>query len=474
MSQLKDVNAEISCILLQLEHLKTCNEAKSNRQLIPTLYQKMKQLQSQVSSSTASVPSIPSLYMQNKLKRSQSLILCDGKSGENFDVKHLTDELKRTKEKLSKPCEMCKNYELQLQSVENTATQLRKQLALKDSTIKECKDELKKEHDLKIELEEKFIKEAKETEKQIQDLESRLSESNLFTIYYNEANEKIATVRSLNDKLQNHLRTMMSENEALLGRYIVKSQELQSEVINLPQDINEMQFHCLKLREDLITALTIKERNEETHRNQNTADQQAKENLAENLARDNESLKNLYDSLDKDFKELKSRFNEQEIMLRQCQEQIAMLIQENEQHIFSNSELMNEKLKYEEENMNLRSKIQSLQIELDNSEAVQRDFVKLSQSLQIQLEKIRQADVEVRWQHDDDVKDCNQCKKIFHSKKEKMHCAHCGKIFCSDCNNKLVYGGPNRRQFKVCSVCHTLLDRETAPYFSNEPPQSPS
>lgn len=34
----------------------------------------------------------------------------------------------------------------------------------------------------------------------------------------------------------------------------------------------------------------------------------------------------------------------------------------------------------------------TLQQELDTSEAVQRDFVKLSQSLQIELEKIRQAE----------------------------------------------------------------------------------
>ena len=31
----------------------------------------------------------------------------------------------------------------------------------------------------------------------------------------------------------------------------------------------------------------------------------------------------------------------------------------------------------------LRAKVQSLQVDLDNSEAVQRDFVKLSQSLQV-------------------------------------------------------------------------------------------
>merc|ERR1712192_105835 len=60
---------------------------------------------------------------------------------------------------------------------------------------------------------------------------------------------------------------------------------------------------------------------------------------------------------------------------------------------------------------NLKSKISSLQTDLDNSVAVQNDFVRLSQSLQ--LEKIRQAESEVRWQHEEDVDDCNSCKASF-------------------------------------------------------------
>ena len=41
---------------------------------------------------------------------------------------------------------------------------------------------------------------------------------------------------------------------------------------------------------------------------------------------------------------------------------------------------------------NYKARCTALQSELDTSEAVQRDFVKLSQSLQIQLEKIRQSE----------------------------------------------------------------------------------
>lgn len=68
----------------------------------------------------------------------------------------------------------------------------------------------------------------------------------------------------------------------------------------------------------------------------------------------------------------------------------------------------------------LRSRVASLQQELNNSVAVQMDFVKLSQTLQIELEKIRGADTEVRWQHDEDVDDCPGCKNSFSSSRKKV------------------------------------------------------
>lgn len=55
-----------------------------------------------------------------------------------------------------------------------------------------------------------------------------------------------------------------------------------------------------------------------------------------------------------------------------------------------------EKKHFEEIVTELRSRVSSLQTELDNSEKVQKDFVLLSQSLQQELEKIRGAETEVR------------------------------------------------------------------------------
>lgn len=64
-------------------------------------------------------------------------------------------------------------------------------------------------------------------------------------------------------------------------------------------------------------------------------------------------------------------------------------------------------------NADLRQKSTVLQQELANSETVQQDFVRLSQSLQVELEKIRAADSTVRWQDEDDVDQCPSCRTAF-------------------------------------------------------------
>ncbi|CAG2068815.1 unnamed protein product, partial [Timema podura] len=120
-----------------------------------------------------------------------------------------------------------------------------------------------------------------------------------------------------------------------------------------------------------------------------------------------------------------------------------------------------------------RSRVASLQQELDNSEAVQKDFVRLSQSLQVQLERIRDTDMEVRWQHDEDIDECQGCHTSFSVARRKQHCRHCGRIFCVSCLSHTVLSGPHQRPSRVCDVCHTLLVRDTAPYFSTEPPHTP-
>ncbi|KAL4706069.1 hypothetical protein ACJJTC_001667 [Scirpophaga incertulas] len=133
--------------------------------------------------------------------------------------------------------------------------------------------------------------------------------------------------------------------------------------------------------------------------------------------------------------------------------------------------LLEDKKRLHAETQELRARVTALQLELDNSEKVQQDFVRLSQSLQVQLQRLREADTEVRWQHDEDVSECPACQAPLPTPKKKVHCRHCGRIFCGPCASHEVASGPRGAPARVCAVCRTLLQPHAAPYFCTAPPQ---
>ncbi|CAG2169885.1 unnamed protein product [Oppiella nova] len=471
-----------------------------------------------------STPDIPSQMLHKKLQRSHSLTMDesiggdestadDNASGDHSltkpliqlqqDLDESADNSSNNQEvddnestvglKLKMSCEMCKNYEIQLQEMQYNEVVMSLQLENYEKTIKQLRDELKKEQNFRSDLEEKFNDEAKRADKDIRELCLRVDESQR-TIdvlakshqeLRKEANDIIGNLMTQMEESGKELNRIQTDNNLLLGKYVAKSQTLQNETIDLPQDMDEMQFYCLKLREELITTLVAKERNEEKFKSeilflkeQMIGEQQTKETIEESLTQDNDMLRSTVESLQTELKDVKGRYEENEQQLYHCSDRLSRLTDKSQHRIqeleIQNNDLSAAKAKFESDNSDLRNQVQSLQVELDNSEAVQKDFVKLSQSLQIQLEKIRQSDSEVRWQHEDDIVECNSCKKAFHSKKEKSHCCHCGRVFCHECNNKVIYSGPKSRPFKVCGVCHTLLDNQTACWFVNEAPQSPT
>ena len=58
--------------------------------------------------------------------------------------------------------------------------------------------------------------------------------------------------------VQQELERLQQENDLLVGKHSKHSQEMQNEIINLPDTMEDMQMLLLRYREDIIAAKVIK------------------------------------------------------------------------------------------------------------------------------------------------------------------------------------------------------------------------
>ncbi|XP_017793057.1 PREDICTED: rab GTPase-binding effector protein 1 isoform X1 [Habropoda laboriosa] len=370
-------------------------------------------------------------------------------------------------------CDMCLNYEAQLVKIQATAKDLEKQLLDSDHMLQVQKEDLAKEVEFRKEMEEKWNEKKEEHKIKVaeltatsQMLQQTLTEvKKTFELVQRNVKDELVKLTRGREEVQRHLIALQKENENLVGKHSKHSQQLQSESINMPNNVEELHVSLLKMREDLITAKVAQEvaqEKEETLRYEVTLlheqmEQDSRVKEQEILVLNNE-ISGLRTQLDKYIRDHRS-LAEREEKLERLEKQLDAVMKDNKEAELKIAEL--------------RQRVTSLQQELDTSEAVQKDFVRLSQSLQVQLERIRQAGSEVRWQHEEDIEECPSCHTGFTVTKKKVHCRHCGHIFCQSCLSHVVKSGPKQRPSRVCDVCHTLLVQDTAPYFSQEPPHTP-
>lgn len=76
-------------------------------------------------------------------------------------------QLKHAREKLGQPCEMCYNYELQLQQVQSKEVEQRLKASAIEQTLEDYKKDLKKEQEFRQEMEEKFSTMSKDCDKKV-------------------------------------------------------------------------------------------------------------------------------------------------------------------------------------------------------------------------------------------------------------------------------------------------------------------
>ncbi|XP_026314028.1 rab GTPase-binding effector protein 1 isoform X2 [Hyposmocoma kahamanoa] len=348
-----------------------------------------------------------------------------------------TDEISRT-------CDMCANYEKQLVAEQAAADAARDKASKLDHALKLATEELEGVRSIHDETVRSWHSERAASSQQLEELKAAVEEAKTtLDLKVKEAEqasqhalEHVTTLTVDRETLQKKLDMLERDNAVLVGQFTQKAHEMHNEIIDLPDSTEALQELALRLREQLIACAVGRER--------------ALQDAAE--------LRDAQDALAR-LQTERSQMGELGDKLRQSSDMIEKLLED--------------KKRLQTEVAELRSRVLVLQQELDNSEKVQQDFVRLSQSLQVQLQRIREADTEVRWQNDEDVSECPSCHVSLPNSKKKVHCRHCGRIFCAACVAHVVPAGPRRLPARVCTVCRTLLQPHTAPYFSTDPPHSP-
>ncbi|KAG9468228.1 hypothetical protein GDO78_023185 [Eleutherodactylus coqui] len=279
----------------------------------------------------------------------------------------LQKEVQTAGNKLGRRCDMCSNYEKQLQGIQTQEAETRDQVKKLQLMLRQANDQYERTVKDKQELEDYMKQNTEETTSQISTLTQRAQDSET-------------------------LLTDLQQAFSLAKRSVQEQMELHELVLKYREDIISVRTASDHLEEKLkAEILFLKE--------QIQAEQCQKENIEETLQIEIENCKEEIDILEASISSLKIELDR----IKVEKEQLETTLQQKTQELQgiqelkisfeeqlrkeSSSKTSLEQLLFEEKN-----KAQRLQTELDVSEQVQRDFVKLSQTLQVQLERIRQTE----------------------------------------------------------------------------------
>ena len=294
----------------------------------------------------------------------------------------------------------------QYRALQTELIEVKKQKAQLQKQVDKFKEELKEEAEYRREVETKWNEKAEQhraendaISKKSLELEDSLSQLRLgYNTMYEATRVDLQTLTKDRERIVRELKRLQDENDILVGKHSAKAEEMQNEVINLPEKMEDMHLLLLNFRENLITAKIAKERVEEKLKNeigylkgQMHGEEQNRKTMedqyTEQIAHLQENIHRL-EAYRREFANEQKRRKEMEGKEEEQRQSFASLNQEVEV-------VRKEKVALETKVQELKGKTSRLQQELDNSVAVQTDFVRLSQSLQMELEKIRQSEKEV-------------------------------------------------------------------------------
>ncbi|XP_035522267.1 rab GTPase-binding effector protein 1 isoform X1 [Morone saxatilis] len=326
----------------------------------------------------------------------------------------LQQEVKNAGRKLGRRCDMCSNYEKQLQAIQGQEAETRDQVKKLQVMLRQANDQLERTMTEKQSLEDSVKVGNEETAAKVSALLQRVQESETLLSTLQQAfsdakrntQEQMAVLVKSREQVADELSRLQRDNDSLQGKHRLHIELQQQEDFQMPITVQELQGLVLGLREDLVALRTSADHMEEKLKaeilflkEQIQAEQCLKENLEDTLQLEIEGCKEEIDILEASFSSLKTELERIKAEKEQLQSSLAEKTETLEslqglritlEHQLK--ELTTAKSALESQVFDERDKAQRLQTELDVSEQVQKDFVKLSQTLQVQLERIRQAD----------------------------------------------------------------------------------
>ncbi|KAJ8267245.1 hypothetical protein GJAV_G00140280 [Gymnothorax javanicus] len=322
----------------------------------------------------------------------------------------LQQEVKNAGRKLGRRCDMCSNYEKQLQVIQGQEAETRDQVKKLQVMLRQANDQLERTITDKQELED-YVKQSNEETtakvttlmQKVQDSESLLgSLQQAFSQAKRNTQEQMVVLMQSREQVADELSRLQRDNESLQGKHRLHLSLQLQEDFQMPSSTQELQAMVLAFREDIVSVRTAADHLEEKLKaeifflkEQIQAEQCLKENLEDTLQLEIEGYKEemaSFTSLKTELERLKTEKEQLESSLAAKTEALESLQGLKTSLEGQLKDVAAAKAVLESQVFDERDKAQRLQTELDVSEQVQRDFVKLSQTLQVQLERIRQAD----------------------------------------------------------------------------------
>lgn len=322
----------------------------------------------------------------------------------------LQQEVKNAGRKLGRRCDMCSNYEKQLQAIQGQEAETRDQVKKLQVMLRQANDQLERTMTEKQSLEESVKTGNEETAAKVSALMQRVQESETLLSTLQQAlseakrntQEQMAVLLKSREQVADELSRLQRDNESLQGKHRLHLELQQQEDFQMPNTVMDLQGLVVQLRDDVVASRTAADHMEEKLKaeilflkEQIQAEQCLKENLEDTLQLEIEGCKEEIAS----FSSLKTELERVKAEKEQLQSSLAEKTEtldgiqgvktSLEQQL---KEVTGAKVALESQVLDERDKAQRLQTELDVSEQVQKDFVKLSQTLQVQLERIRQAE----------------------------------------------------------------------------------